>query len=77
MFLIHVVALSQCKYTVLFLRFVFLAESGKKKKKKKKSEVIEFEVRPDDSFSGSFVKAETNSEKKKKKKRKSLGDQED
>jgi hypothetical protein len=34
------------------------------------------EVKPDDDFSGSCVKPETNSEKKKKKKKKLLTEQE-
>lgn len=55
------------------------ADSGKKKKKKKKKKSREasesgFEV--SDSFSASFVKAETSFEKKKKKKR-PVGDQEE
>lgn len=53
------------------------AGCGKKKKKKKKSkEVNESGVEASDSFSASFVKAETSFEKKKKKKR-PVGDQEE
>ena len=61
-----------------FLRLVLLADSGKKKKKKKKKsrEASESGVEVSDSFSASFVKAETSFEKKKKKKR-PVGDQEE
>jgi len=55
-----------------FLRLVLLADSGKKKRKKKKKksrEASESGVEVSDSFSASFVKAETSFEKKKKKKR--------
>ena len=53
-----------------FLRLVVLAESGKKKRKKKKKkwrEASESGVEVSDSFSASFVKAETSFKKKKKK----------
>lgn len=61
-----------------FLRLVLLADSGKKKKKKKKSrETTESGVEVSDSFSASFVKAETSFEKKKKKKRPVDGQEED
>ena len=55
-----------------FLRLLLLADSGKKKRKKKKKksrEDSEPGVEVSDSFSASFVKAETSFEKKKKKKR--------
>ena len=54
-----------------FLRLLLLADSGKKKRKKKKKsrETNEPGVEVSDSFSASFVKAETSFEKKKKKKR--------
>jgi hypothetical protein len=63
---------------VFLLRVLSLSESGKKKKKKKKcKDFNQSGNEPDDSFSGSFVRPDTNSEKRKKKNKKLLAAQED
>jgi hypothetical protein len=57
---------------VFLLRVLSLSESGKKKKKKKCKDFNQSGIEPDDSFIGSFVTPDTNSEKRKKKKNKKL-----